>query len=294
MKSGCRSWSSQPVSWAAQWIALSPTRVLPGRDDRGDGAPSVGHQPTRAPRSRTREHVRPHRPGSAFSLDEPRPGARDGRASSRSPPGWPPLPASCGAAPAGGTSTGLRSCRSRRSARTAIRCCWRRSGPAVRGSPASSVSTSSSAPRPRACRWPPRYRWPAGCRSRSSASRATAGTRSTNRGSGERTSRVAGCCSSTTRSRAARRSRRSPPLWPLSARRSLECSSSSTCATSPRACRAWPPTLPTESVSTYLEVLDLATSNGLLDPAVHELSVDALVNHWAEDDPRWELLPAAA
>ena len=52
--------------------------------------------------------------------------------------------------------------------------------------------------------------------------------------------------------------------------------------------------LPTESVSTYLEVLDLATSNGLLDPAVHELSVDALVNHWAEDDPRWELLPAAA
>ncbi len=53
-------------------------------------------------------------------------------------------------------------------------------------------------------------------------------------------------------------------------------------------------TLPTESVITYLEVLDLATANGLLDPAVHDLSVDALVNHWAEDDPRWELLPAAA
>ena len=52
--------------------------------------------------------------------------------------------------------------------------------------------------------------------------------------------------------------------------------------------------LPTESVSTYLEVLDLATANGVLDPAVHALSVDAVVNRWAEDDPRWDLLPAAA
>ncbi len=52
--------------------------------------------------------------------------------------------------------------------------------------------------------------------------------------------------------------------------------------------------LPTESVSTYLEVLSLATAKGLLDPAVHELSVDALVNHWTDDDPRWKLLPAAA
>jgi orotate phosphoribosyltransferase len=52
--------------------------------------------------------------------------------------------------------------------------------------------------------------------------------------------------------------------------------------------------LPTESVSTYLEVLDLAAANGALDPAVHKLSVDALVNHWTEDDPRWELLPVAA
>jgi orotate phosphoribosyltransferase len=52
--------------------------------------------------------------------------------------------------------------------------------------------------------------------------------------------------------------------------------------------------LPTESVSTYLEVLSLATANGLLDSAVHELSVDALVNHWTDDDPRWELLPLAA
>ena len=52
--------------------------------------------------------------------------------------------------------------------------------------------------------------------------------------------------------------------------------------------------LPTESVSTYFEVLSLATSHGLLDPTVHELSVDAIVNHWPEDDPRWELLPMAA
>ena len=52
--------------------------------------------------------------------------------------------------------------------------------------------------------------------------------------------------------------------------------------------------LPTESVSPYLQVLDLATANGLLDPAVHRLSVDALVNRWAADDPRWDLLPAAS
>jgi orotate phosphoribosyltransferase len=52
--------------------------------------------------------------------------------------------------------------------------------------------------------------------------------------------------------------------------------------------------LPTESVSTYLEVLDLAMVNGLLDPDVHALSVDAIVNRWSEGDPRWELLPTAA
>jgi orotate phosphoribosyltransferase len=52
--------------------------------------------------------------------------------------------------------------------------------------------------------------------------------------------------------------------------------------------------LPTESVTTYLEILDLAMANGLLDPTVHELSVDALLNHWSADDPRWDLLPAAA
>ena len=52
--------------------------------------------------------------------------------------------------------------------------------------------------------------------------------------------------------------------------------------------------LPTESVSTYLQILTLATANGVLDPAVHELSVDALMNHWADDDPRWDLLPEAA
>ena len=52
--------------------------------------------------------------------------------------------------------------------------------------------------------------------------------------------------------------------------------------------------LPTESVSTYLQVLALAAANGVLDPAVHELSVDAIVNRWTHEDPRWELLPAAA
>jgi orotate phosphoribosyltransferase len=52
--------------------------------------------------------------------------------------------------------------------------------------------------------------------------------------------------------------------------------------------------LPTASVSSYLQVLELATAHGLLDPVVHELSVDATVNHWTDDDPRWALLPAAA
>jgi orotate phosphoribosyltransferase len=52
--------------------------------------------------------------------------------------------------------------------------------------------------------------------------------------------------------------------------------------------------LPTESVSTYLQILDLAEANGLLEPAVHELSVDAILNHWTEADPRWDLLPMAA
>jgi orotate phosphoribosyltransferase len=52
--------------------------------------------------------------------------------------------------------------------------------------------------------------------------------------------------------------------------------------------------LPVESVSTYLQVLDLATANGLLDPVIHDLSVDATLNRWSDDDPRWALLPAAA
>jgi orotate phosphoribosyltransferase len=52
--------------------------------------------------------------------------------------------------------------------------------------------------------------------------------------------------------------------------------------------------LPTESVSTYLQVLDLAAADGVLDPAVHRLSVDAIVNRWSDDDPRWDLLPLAA
>ena len=49
--------------------------------------------------------------------------------------------------------------------------------------------------------------------------------------------------------------------------------------------------LATEAVSTYLEVLELATASGLLDPALHKLTVDAIVNRWTDDDSRWDLLP---
>ena len=52
--------------------------------------------------------------------------------------------------------------------------------------------------------------------------------------------------------------------------------------------------LPTASVSTYLQVLELAAANGVLDPAVHQLSVDAIVHQWSASDPRWDLLPQAA
>ncbi len=52
--------------------------------------------------------------------------------------------------------------------------------------------------------------------------------------------------------------------------------------------------LPTGSVSTYLQVLDLATTGGLLDPTLHNLTVDAILNRWADDDPRWDLLPVTA
>lgn len=49
--------------------------------------------------------------------------------------------------------------------------------------------------------------------------------------------------------------------------------------------------LATDAVSTYLQVLDLATANGLLDPVLHKLTVDAMVNRWTDDDSRWDLLP---
>ena len=52
--------------------------------------------------------------------------------------------------------------------------------------------------------------------------------------------------------------------------------------------------LPTESASTYLQGLAHAAANGLLDPTVHTLSVDAIVNRWTDHDPRLDLLPAAA
>jgi orotate phosphoribosyltransferase len=53
-------------------------------------------------------------------------------------------------------------------------------------------------------------------------------------------------------------------------------------------------TLPIESVATYLEVLAAATDHGVLDPTVHQLAVDALTNHWPNDDPRWTQLAHAA
>jgi orotate phosphoribosyltransferase len=51
--------------------------------------------------------------------------------------------------------------------------------------------------------------------------------------------------------------------------------------------------LPTDAVSTYLHVLDVAAANGILTPALHQLSIDAITNRWAETDPRWDLLIAA-
>jgi len=53
-------------------------------------------------------------------------------------------------------------------------------------------------------------------------------------------------------------------------------------------------TLLIESVATYLDVLAAATDRGVLDPTVHRLAVDALVNRWPDDDPRWSLLDRRA
>jgi hypothetical protein len=36
---------------------------------------------------------------------------------------------------------------------------------------------------------------------------------------------------------------------------------------------------------------EIATASGLLDPALHKLTVDAIVNRWTDDDARWDLLP---
>jgi hypothetical protein len=38
-------------------------------------------------------------------------------------------------------------------------------------------------------------------------------------------------------------------------------------------------------------VLELAKAHGVLDPTLHTLTVDAIVNRWTDDDPRWDLLP---
>ena len=52
--------------------------------------------------------------------------------------------------------------------------------------------------------------------------------------------------------------------------------------------------LRTDAVSTYLQVLDLAAATGLLEPTLHELTVDAIVNRWSDDDPRWDAMPVTA
>lgn len=52
--------------------------------------------------------------------------------------------------------------------------------------------------------------------------------------------------------------------------------------------------LRTDAVSTYLQVLDLAAANGLLEPTLKKLTVDAIVNRWSDDDPRWDDLPVTA
>jgi orotate phosphoribosyltransferase len=52
--------------------------------------------------------------------------------------------------------------------------------------------------------------------------------------------------------------------------------------------------LRTDAVSTYLQVLELAAASGLLDPTLHKLTVDAMVNRWSDDDPRWNLMPVTA
>src|SRR3954453_2516860 len=52
--------------------------------------------------------------------------------------------------------------------------------------------------------------------------------------------------------------------------------------------------VPTDSVSTYLQVLDRAAVNGILAQVVLTLSVDAIVNGWSDDDPRWNLLAEGA
>jgi orotate phosphoribosyltransferase len=50
--------------------------------------------------------------------------------------------------------------------------------------------------------------------------------------------------------------------------------------------------LPIHAVTDYLRLLDVATDRGVLDPTTHHLAVDALLNHWTDDDPRWQDLDA--
>lgn len=49
--------------------------------------------------------------------------------------------------------------------------------------------------------------------------------------------------------------------------------------------------LPTTAISPYLGVLATASASGVLDRSTHTLAVDAIMNRWSGDDPRWNLLP---
>ena len=128
----------------------------------------------------------------------------------------------------------------------------------------------------------------------SSASPATAATSPTSRRFAGRRSPVDECCWSTTRSRAgaaverfsaalARAGAEVVGVFVIVDMRDIAKTVSSVAES-----------LPTESVATYQQVLSLAAAGGVLDPAVQRLTVDAIVNRWAEDDPRWRLLSRAA
>ena len=191
----------------------------------------------------------------------------------RSPPGWPPLPGSSAPAPQLGRQPDPIHPLSLENAYAdpaLLRDLGARGAQFARDLGVDVVVGAETAGVPLAAA----VSLAAGCRSPSSASRATAATRSTNRRSEARTWRAGACCWSTTRSPAAPVQRFTAALAGAGAEVAgvfvLVDMRDVADTVSPVAAA-----LPTESVSTYLQVLDLATADGLLDPAVHDLTVDA-------------------